>query len=429
MRNWSKVLLSTVLAMLVVASGWATGTGEDSAGSGVEETVTLRVPVWPDIEPETLERIEAFQAQNPNVEFDFWRTDPGEYRSQIFVQLAGGAVVDVLSTQNNAVYADLASRGLLMPIDDMIAADNFDTSYMGPFFEGTRINGQSYGLPSGTTAWFMFYNKDIFDAAGVEYPTDGMTWEEWYDLAARVTSGSGQDKVFGAYVHTWPILWMGQAVQQGATVIDQDLSAFQNAMEFRSRLENDGIAMPYFDSIASNAHYTSAFFAGNVAMVPMGNWFIGMLWNARSEGNVDFEWDIVQMPVPDGTAPGTTWGMAGPLAIGATSEHPEVAWEYLKFVAASPTSANIAAREALLSFARTPASQELLIERVAEQGEPANVDILFDAVIYPEYPAVTDVNYMVNTIFKEEADLFFAGEQSSGDALAAIRRRLLSELD
>lgn len=429
MKRTAIALMGLLFAVLITVSTWATGTREQDAAPGDAETVTLRVPIWPDIEPETLERIEAFQSLNPNVEFDFWRTDPGEYRSQIFVQLAGGATVDVLSTQNNAVYADLASRGLLMPIDDMIAEDGFDTSYMGPFFEGTRVNGRSYGLPSGTTAWFMFYNKDLFDAAGVDYPTDGMTWEEWYDVAAQVTSGSGQNKVYGAYIHTWPILWMGQAVQQGAAVIDQDLSAFQDAMEFRYRLETEGIAMPYFDSIAANAHYTSAFYAGNVAMVPMGNWFIGMLWNARAEGNVDFEWDIVQMPVPEGVAPGTTWGMAGPLAIAANSQHPETAWEYLKFVAASPTSAEIAAREALLSFARTPQSRELLISRVAEQGEPSNVEILFDAVIYPEYPAVTDVNYMVNTIFKEEADLFFAGEQTSAQAISNIQRRLQNELD
>lgn len=429
MRRFTSILVAGMLLSLTAMGAWASGQSEVPTTTGEEETVTLRVPIWPDIESETLERIKAFQELNPNVDFEFWRTDPAEYRQQIFVQLAGGATVDVLSANNNAIYADLASRGLLMPINDMIAQDGFDTSYMGPFFEGTSIDGQSYGLPSGTTAWFMFYNKDLFDEAGVPYPTDGMTWEEWYDLADQVTSGSGQDKVYGAYIHTWPILWMGQAVQTGATVIDQDLSAFKEAMEFRKRLEDNGIATPYFDAIASNAHYTSAFYAGNVAMVPIGNWFIGMLWEARAEGLIDFEWDIVEMPVPEGVAPGTTWGMAGPIAIAANTEHPDAAWEYLKFVASSPTSAEIAAREALLSFAQTPQSQEILIERVEEQGEPDNVEILFDAVIYPEYPAATDVNYIVNTIFKEEADLFFANEQSSEEAIQNIQRRLRTELD
>lgn len=429
MRRFSSVLAVFFLLCLVVTNAWSRGASEDPRPADGEETVTLRVPIWPDIESETLERIRAFQELNPHVEFDFWRTDPGEYRQQIFVQLAGGATVDVLSTQNNAVYADLASRGLLLPLEELIAEDGFDTSYMGPFFEGTRIDGQSYGLASGTTAWFMFYNRDLFDEAGVPYPTDGMTWDEWYDLADQVTSGSGQDKVYGAYIHTWPILWMGPAVQTGATVIDQDLSVFQDAMEFRKRLEDEEIARPYFDSIASNAHYTSAFYAGDVAMVPMGNWFIGMLWNAREEGLIDFDWDIVEMPVPEGVSPGTTWGMAGPTAIAANTQHPEVAWEYLKFVAASPTSAEIAAREAQLSFSQTPQSQALLVERVEEQGEPANAEILFDAIIYPEYPAVTDVNYIVNTIFKEEADLFFADEQSSEEAISNIQRRLRTELD
>ena len=429
MRRVISMLVVALLLFGAVMTISAAGGREQPGTAAAGETVTLRVPIWPDIEPETMERIRAFQELNPNVEFDFWRTDPAEYRQQIFVQLAGGATVDVLSTQNNAVYADLAARGLLLPLDDLIAEAGFDTSYMGPFFEGTRINGRTYGLPFGTTAWFMFYNKDIFDAAGVPYPTDGMTWQQWYDLARRVTSGSGQNKVWGTFFHTWPILWMGSAVQQGATPVDQDLSAFREAMEFRKRLEDSGIAVPYFDSIAANTHYTSAFFAGNVAMVPMGNWFIGMLWAARAEGRVNFDWDIVQMPVPTGVQPGTTWGMAGPMAIAANSRHPEAAFEYLKFVASSPQSAEIVARRGLLSFAQTPRARELFLERVAEQGEPANASILFDAVIYPEYPAVEDINFIVNTIFKEEADLFFAGEQSSNQALANIRRRLQTELD
>lgn len=428
MRRSLSALFVVLFAAAGLMSASAAGSQQAAPTGSTQEKVTLRVPIWPDIEPETLAQIEAFKKLHPNVEFDLWRTDPAEYRQQIFVQLAGGATIDVVNTQNNAVYADLAARGLLRPIEDMIAADKFGTSYMGPFFEGTRIKGKSYGLPAGTTAWYMFYNKDIFDAAGVPYPTDGMTWEQWYDLARRVTSGSGQNKVWGAFMHPWPITWMGQAVQKGVTVADQDLSAFKTAMEFRKRLDENGIAVPYFDSIASKAHYTTAFYAGNVAMVPMGNWFMGMLWAARAEGKVKFKWDIVQMPVPVGVRPGTTWGMAGPTAIAANSRHPKVAFEYLKFVASSTTSAEIAAREGLLSFARTPRSRDLLLERVAKQGEPGNVKILFDPVIYPEYPAITDVNFIVNTIFKEEADLYFAGEQSSDKALANIRRRIQTEL-
>lgn len=418
-----------LVLLLAVAATLAFATGQTEGEAGGQETATLRVPIWPDIFPETEAMIQAFQEQNPNVEFEYWQTDPAEYRAQIFVQLAGGAKIDIVNTQNNAVYAELAGRGMLYPVSELVEEEGFDVSYLGPFYEGTKINGVSYGLPAGTSAWILYYNKEVFDQAGVDYPTDDMTWTEFYEKAAAVSSGSGQDKVYGAYIHTWPICWMGPAVQTGATAIDQDLSPFQQALEFRKQLEDEGLAMPYFDAVAGNAHYTSAFFKGNVGMVPIGNWFISMLWQAQDEGNIDFDWDVVTMPRPEGTSPNTTWGMAGPVAIAAETDELDAAWEFLKFRSASQTSARLLAEQANISFLQTDESEQIFLDTAAENGGPENIDILFSPKVYPEYPAVEGINYIINTIYKEEAELFFADEQTAAEAIAAIKRRIQEEVE
>ena len=64
-------------------------------------------------------------------------------------------------------------------------------------------------------------------------------------------------------------------------------------------------------------HYTNVFYKGNVGMVPIGNWFVGMLWEKQEAGEIDFNWDIAAMPTPDGVSPYTSWGMAAPIAINA----------------------------------------------------------------------------------------------------------------
>jgi multiple sugar transport system substrate-binding protein len=424
MKRVQTEILVTMILFVLMPYTWAGGKAESTKVAKQEQEATLKLPVWPDIETQTYGWVEAFQKTHPKVKFEYWNTDPAEYRRQIFVQLAGGAVIDLVNTQNNAVYADLASRGMLHPLKDFIERDKFDTSFMGPYFEGTKIKGVSYGLPSGSTAWVLFYNKSIFDKAGVPYPQDGMTWSDFYELAKRVTSGSGNNKIYGAYFHTWPILWMGQAVQTGATAVDQDLSPFKTAMEYRKRLEDEGIAVPYFESISSKAHYTTAFYTGNVAMVPMGNWFIEMLWKAKKEGKVNFDWDIVTMPVPKGVSKGATWGMAGPIAIASNSKQKEVAWEFLKFIVSSPEAALISAKRALLTFFQTPESQKLLLANAEANGGPNNLKILFETKIYPEYPALVGINTVINTIFKEEVDLYFAGEKTSEQALENIRKRI-----
>ncbi len=418
-----------LVLLLAVAATFAFATGQTESGGAGQETATLRVPIWPDIFPETEAMIQAFQEQNPNVEFEYWQTDPAEYRAQIFVQLAGGAKIDIVNTQNNAVYAELAQRCMLYPVSELVEEEGFDVSYLGPFYEGTKINGVSYGLPGGTSAWILYYNKDVFDEAGVDYPTNDMTWTEFYEKATGVASGSGQDKVYGAYIHTWPICWMGPAVQTGATAIDQDLSPFQEALEFRKQLEDEGLVMPYFDAVAGNAHYTSAFYKGNVGMVPIGNWFIGMLWQAQEEGNVDFDWDVVTMPRPESASPNTTWGMAGPVAIAARTDELDAAWEFLKFRSSSDTSARLLAEQANISFRQTDESEQIFLDAAAANGGPENIDILFNPKVYPEYPAVENINYIINTIYKEEAELYFAEEQTAAEAIAAIKRRIQEELE
>jgi multiple sugar transport system substrate-binding protein len=418
-----------LVLLLAVATTFAFATGQTESGGAGQETATLRVPIWPDIFPETEAMIQAFQEQNPNVEFEYWQTDPAEYRAQIFVQLAGGAKIDIVNTQNNAVYAELAQRGMLYPVSELVEEEGFDVSYLGPFYEGTKINGVSYGLPGGTSAWILYYNKEVFDEAGVDYPTNDMTWTEFYEKATGVASGSGQDKVYGAYIHTWPICWMGPAVQTGATAIDQDLSPFQEALEFRKQLEDEGLVMPYFDAVAGNAHYTSAFYKGNVGMVPIGNWFIGMLWQAQEEGNVDFDWDVVTMPRPESASPNTTWGMAGPVAIAARTDELDAAWEFLKFRSSSDTSARLLAEQANISFRQTDESEQIFLDAAAANGGPENIDILFNPKVYPEYPAVENINYIINTIYKEEAELYFAEEQTAAEAIAAIKRRIQEELE
>ncbi|MFP4366610.1 MAG: extracellular solute-binding protein [Bacteroidales bacterium] len=81
-------------------------------------------------------------------------------------------------------------------IDDLIAKDTFDLSGFGPLINGIKFNGSIYGLPVAKSAWVLFYNKDLFNANGVGYPSKDMTWEEFGTLAKKMTTGVGAEKVW-----------------------------------------------------------------------------------------------------------------------------------------------------------------------------------------------------------------------------------------
>ena len=67
----------------------------------------------------------------------------------------------------------------------------------------TTDDGNFYAVPFRSDFWVLYYNKDLFDAAGVEYPSNDLTMEDYDALARKMTSGSGDTKVYGCHYHTW----------------------------------------------------------------------------------------------------------------------------------------------------------------------------------------------------------------------------------
>ena len=71
----------------------------------------------------------------------------------------------------------------------------------------STYNGKQVALPFKSDYYVLYYNKDIFDAANVEYPSNDMTWDEWEEMCTKLTSGEGNNKVYGGYLlhgrHVW----------------------------------------------------------------------------------------------------------------------------------------------------------------------------------------------------------------------------------
>lgn len=61
-------------------------------------------------------------------------------------------------------------------------------------YDDFNLDGKQVALPFKTDYYVLYYNKDIFDAAGVDYPSNDMTWTEWEEMCKSLTSGEGNDK-------------------------------------------------------------------------------------------------------------------------------------------------------------------------------------------------------------------------------------------
>lgn len=435
-------LLCTALAAVTVATG-LTGCGEkqESAGTVAETTkaadsqsaaestaapetpaeeVELNVALFSD-DKRMLEEIAGIYNQShPNVKLNFIECAPDDYDEKIIVQLAGGQDIDLVWAGNNAAYADFASKDLLLPLSEFIKRDNVDVSGYGPTYDGLKINNEIYLMPMRNSVWMLYYNKDLFDAAGVDYPKGSMTYEEFREVAKKMTKGEGTEKTWGAYIHTWPISWTRYAIQGGSTIIDEDLNPFIEALQYRMDLEADGSIMSYTEQKATTAHYKSAFLKGNVAMHIMGDFHIGQLRESESKNELTFDWDIAASPIPEGASPNTTTGMPAGFGINKKSKNPEAAWEFLSF-ASGEEGAKVYARAGYIpSYLNDDVRSIISYDGTTK---PENIGALLEQKVYVEYPAVSGIG-QVDKIYDEESQLVFAGEATPEEAVATISKRV-----
>ena len=164
---------------------------EETTAAASGEKQVLSVTTWDyDTTPQFSAVVKAYEAKNPNVEIKVIDTSADEYNNSLGISLsAAQADPDVIWVKDMGSMLQMADKGQLLPLDEMIKADNLDLSVYSGAAEQLMYNDTTYGLPYRSDWYVLYYNKDLFDAAGVEYPSNDMTWKEYDELAAKMTSG------------------------------------------------------------------------------------------------------------------------------------------------------------------------------------------------------------------------------------------------
>ena len=93
-------------------------------------------------------------------------------------ELSGsGSDFDVVTVKDVPGYATLVQKGSILSLDDYISKDGVDLSKYAGVTDQVTVDGSLYELPFRNDFWVLFYNKDLFDAKGVAYPTNDMTFD------------------------------------------------------------------------------------------------------------------------------------------------------------------------------------------------------------------------------------------------------------
>lgn len=352
MRKIISLMLAQVLAVSLLAGcgGSSTSSAASSAapapaGSSAASTpassqaapeaapVTLKWALW-DIDATAYYKplIEAYTAKNPNVTIEMVDLGSTDYQTVLATQLSGGADdLDIITVKDIPGYSNLVNLGMLEPLNSLSTTD---PSMYGGTIEQITVDGNYYAVPFRSDFWVVFYNKDLFDAAKVEYPTNDMTLDEYDALARKLTSGSGAEKVYGAHYHTWRSAVQLFGILDGKnTIVDGTYDFLKPYYERILAEQKDSICMDYGTLKTSSTHYSGVFYNNQVAMMNMGSWFIAtQIEKVKAGESLSKNWGIVKYPHPDGVEAGTTLGTITSLAINAKSKNKETAASFINFV-------------------------------------------------------------------------------------------------
>lgn len=271
--------------------------------------------------------VKAFEAANPDITVVFEAVPFGDIFLKYKTLIAADLAPDVMSMNYDNAYL-FASMGALEPLDEFITKTGYDTSTIfKSALDMFKVNGVQYSMPGTFSDVVLFYNKNLFDAAGLEYPQRDWTQEEFQAVAKALTldtNGDGNIDQWGYTFPWWPIIleMYGGSIWEGKTCTlnsPEGIKAMQSIVDGRYV----GKFAPTSDDLAQQSDW-DMFIAGKLAMLPTGPWAV----QPFNDKITTFTYDIAHMPAGDKQA---THLYANSYAMAAGSKYKDAAWRFIEF--------------------------------------------------------------------------------------------------
>lgn len=399
-----------------------------------DEEVELRWRTRPDNQAE----IDVYTAASETID-EAWEGvgltyEPGgsetaSYQDVLVTELESGTAPDVFWIPGTDV-ARFAEAGLILNLADLAAADedyNEEDFYAGPMrFLTTPTDDMDalWGLPRDVSAFAIYYNADLFDEAGLDYPETGWTWED-FEEAAEAISNLG-DEIVGFGMNGWWANWGYFVNAAGSSFFNEDFTACGldndatvEGLSFAANLYDEGYAVPW------GSDSEPPFLAGNVGMFLNGRWA-----TPGTIANADFNWNVASLPIgPSGEA--TNWLFWGAYVVNANTEHPEEAWDLVTRLTSAEIQGQIASLGANIPSRATDEAIDLFLGTLPDSGvdNQAFVDGTTSADVRTEAPLFAGDWPAIDSAYGTAVTQVFNGELSPEEFASTICDVVAPEFD
>jgi len=380
---------------------------------------TIRYSVWgaPAELPPYREIIKEFEAQNPDIKVELISAPWSSYFDKIQTMMAANDAPDVMFLHTIPSWA---TKGVLQDLTDFISESKFPfEAYNQELLSTFSYKGKIYGFPRDNDTTVLFYNKDLFDEAGVAYPDYSWDWDKLLDASLKLTKRDSKGRTIQYALVLERNKWHLWVYMNGGRLVDDlgnptkcllyERKAVE-AIEFLRDLVLDYKVIPSPAGLAQLGSAAELFTTGRVAMVMSNAAQISSFLT-----NKDLNFGISPLPYRERRANGL--GGAG-FVMYSKSKYKEEAWKFMEFLC-GPEGQSIFAK----SGDAVPAMNSTETAKAFSNNPPSEYErrIFFTETSFgikvPQIPGWYDIfsNYMVR-----EMDYVWTGQKSVVEVLGYV---------
>ena len=350
----------------------------------------------------------AFEKANPDITVQLETTSYDDYFTKLQTAVAGGTAGDAfeLNYENFVTYASNGSLAELKTVDG--------SKYKKSLLDAFSADGKQYGLPESFSNVVLFYNKDLFKAAGVAEPTSSWTWADEQAAAKKLTNKA--KGVWGDYQPVSFFEFYKALAQSGGEFLSADKKSATFNSEAGKQAANflvskSGTTMPTEAQGAGTPDFDPKLFKdGKLAM-----WHTG-IWMFSSMADAPFNWDVAVEP---GNTTKASAMFTNGAVVSATSKNQAAAQKWVTFLTSSD---DMVSTRLATSWELPPVAEQAKLSSYLDAGKPANRAAVFESLDATALPPVIERQQEMQDAVTKELTAAAAGRKAVPAALAAAQK-------
>lgn len=356
-----------------------------------------------------------FESLHPDIRINYTFVPYGDYFVRLQTDFAAGSPPDVFEL-NFENFATFASRGALLDLEPFVD-DERRAFFYDAALDAFAYGGNQYALPISFSTVVLYYNRDMFDAAGVDHPTDDWTWDDVVAAGLALTDAPNRVWGYAQPVQFWEFYKVSTQAGGGLVVEPEvliDTPENRRALQF---LVDNTLVHGISPTLAemSGLGDTDLFVGGQLAMIVTGIWMFDFFIN-----NAQFDWDIVIEP---GDVRKATHFFSNAAAVASSTAHPEEAFLWVEYLASNQRTVETRI-ERSWELPALSLDQADLLSSYLDQPVPANRAAVFGSLEFAVNPPVVENQPELQDIMNTELEAAALGLKTVEQALADAQRRI-----